>query len=55
MAEPKLYAFSTTIGTASNRHMRFYADLAEKLKMDVLNLMRQCNAKVACYPSVNRL
>jgi hypothetical protein len=26
--------------------MRPFADLAEKLKMDVTNLMRQCNGKV---------
>jgi ribosome-binding protein aMBF1 (putative translation factor) len=45
MAEPKLYQFSTHIGSACAKQMRTYADLAEKLKMDVTDLMRQCNAK----------
>jgi ribosome-binding protein aMBF1 (putative translation factor) len=43
MPEPKLYDWSVTIGTACNRRMRTFADLAEKLKMDVVDLMRQCN------------
>ena len=47
MAGPKLYAFSTTIGTACCNQMRTFVDLAEKLKMDVHQLMRECNAKVA--------
>jgi ribosome-binding protein aMBF1 (putative translation factor) len=45
MPEPKLYQFSTFIGAACNKKMRTFPDLAEKLKMDVVDLMRQCNAK----------
>jgi ribosome-binding protein aMBF1 (putative translation factor) len=45
MPEPKLYQFSTHIGAACAKQMRTFADLAEKLKMDVTDLMRQCNAK----------
>jgi len=45
MAEPKLYAFSTHIGTACNKQSRTFADLAEKLKLDATDLMRQCNGK----------
>jgi ribosome-binding protein aMBF1 (putative translation factor) len=41
------YAFSVTIGETCNRKMRNFADLAEKLKMDVADLMRQCNGKAA--------
>jgi ribosome-binding protein aMBF1 (putative translation factor) len=37
------YAFSVCIGEACNRKMRNFVDLAEKLKMDVTDLMRQCN------------
>jgi ribosome-binding protein aMBF1 (putative translation factor) len=37
------YAFSVCIGEACNRKMRNLLDLAEKLKMDVTDLMRQCN------------
>jgi hypothetical protein len=37
------YAFSTTIGTACNVKSRTFVDLAEKLKMDVHDVMRQCN------------
>jgi ribosome-binding protein aMBF1 (putative translation factor) len=47
MPEPKLFAFSTHIGSACAKQMRTYVDLAEKLKMPVTDLMRQCNAKVA--------
>jgi ribosome-binding protein aMBF1 (putative translation factor) len=39
------YAFSVTIGETCNRKMRTFVDLAEKLKMDVTDLMRQCNGK----------
>ena len=35
------YTFSTHIACA--RQMRTFPDLAEKLKMDVTELMRQCN------------
>jgi transcriptional regulator with XRE-family HTH domain len=45
MPEPKLYAFSTHIGAACAKQFRTFADLAEALKMDVHELMRQCNAK----------
>ena len=37
------YAFSVTIGENCARKMRTFQDLAEKLKMDVHELMRQCN------------
>ena len=40
-----LYEFSTHIGAACARKMRTFADLAEKLKMPVEDLMRQCNGK----------
>ena len=43
MGEPKLYQFSTTIGAAATKKMRTFEDLAEKLKMGVHELMRQCN------------
>jgi hypothetical protein len=33
MPEPRLYAFSTHIGTACPKQMRTYADLAEKLSL----------------------
>jgi ribosome-binding protein aMBF1 (putative translation factor) len=45
MPEPKPYAFSTHIGAACAKQMRTFQELAEKLKMDVTDLMRQCNAK----------
>ena len=37
------YAFSTHIGATCARQMRTFQDLAEKLKMPVEDLMRQCN------------
>jgi ribosome-binding protein aMBF1 (putative translation factor) len=40
------YEFSTHIGAACARQMRTFPDLAEKLKIDVIDLMRQCNGKV---------
>ena len=40
------YEFSTHIGAVCTRQFRTFADLAEKLKMDVEDLMRQCNGKV---------
>jgi hypothetical protein len=46
MPEPKLYPWSTVIGTACNQKSRSFQDLAEKLKMDVHQLVRECNAKV---------
>jgi ribosome-binding protein aMBF1 (putative translation factor) len=47
MPEPKLYQFSTHVGVACNKQSRTFADLAEKLKMDVTDLMRQVNGKTA--------
>ncbi len=41
------YEFSTHIGAACARQMRTFVDLAEKLKMPVEDLMRQCNGKVS--------
>jgi ribosome-binding protein aMBF1 (putative translation factor) len=41
------YQFSTQIGSASARQFRSFQDLAEKLKMDVEDLMLQCNGKVS--------
>jgi hypothetical protein len=46
MAQPKLYSFSTVIGESCARQFITFQDLAAKLKMDVVQLMRQCNAKV---------
>jgi ribosome-binding protein aMBF1 (putative translation factor) len=40
------FAFSTHIGTVCNQKSRTFVDLAEKLKMPVEDLMRQCNGKV---------
>ena len=37
------YAFSVTIGENCARKMRTFVDLADTLKMDVTDLMRQCN------------
>jgi transcriptional regulator with XRE-family HTH domain len=45
MPEAKLYAFSTVIGSACARQMRTYADLAEKLGMNVQELMRECKGE----------
>jgi ribosome-binding protein aMBF1 (putative translation factor) len=45
MPEPKLYEFSTHIGSACARKMVTFQQLSEKLKLDVTDLMRQCNAK----------
>jgi hypothetical protein len=40
------YTFSTHIGEACAKQFRTVPDLAEKLKMDVTDLMQQCNGKV---------
>jgi hypothetical protein len=40
------YQFSTHIGAACAKQFRTFADLAEKLKMPVEDLMKQCNGKV---------
>jgi transcriptional regulator with XRE-family HTH domain len=45
MPQLKLYVFSVTVGAASTRQFRTFQDLAEKLKMDVTELMKQCNGK----------
>jgi transcriptional regulator with XRE-family HTH domain len=45
MAEPKLHPFSTHIGPPAPKQFRTFPDLAEKLGMDVPNLMQQCNGK----------
>lgn len=45
MPEPKLYPFSTYIGAACAKQFKTFAELADKLGMDVTDLMRQCNAK----------
>jgi ribosome-binding protein aMBF1 (putative translation factor) len=39
------YTFSVTIGASCARQFRTFQDLAEKLKMPVEDLMRQCNGK----------
>ena len=39
------YQFSTHIGAACARQMKTFHDLAEKLKMPVEDVMRQCNGK----------
>jgi transcriptional regulator with XRE-family HTH domain len=41
------YTFSTHIGAACATQFRTFADLAEKLKMPMEDLMRQCNGKVS--------
>ena len=41
------YAFSICIGEACTRKMRTFVDLADKLKMDAHDLMKQCNGKTA--------
>jgi hypothetical protein len=41
------YLFSTHIGTACAQQFRTFPDLAEKLKIPVEDLMRQCNGKVS--------
>jgi transcriptional regulator with XRE-family HTH domain len=45
MREPRLSSFSTHIGAACAKQFCTFPDLAEKLGMDVTDLMRQCNAK----------
>jgi hypothetical protein len=50
MSEPKLYSFSTHVGAACAKQFRTFVDLAEKLKMDVTDLMRQYNGKTPHIP-----
>ena len=45
MPEPKLFQFSTHIGAVCNQKSRTFNDLAERLGMDVTDLMRQCNGQ----------
>jgi transcriptional regulator with XRE-family HTH domain len=52
MPEPKLYSFSTHVGAACAKQFRTFVDLAEKLKMDVSDLMRQCNGKAPPSPAL---
>jgi hypothetical protein len=49
MPEPKLYQFSAHIGAACAKQFRTFADPAEKLKIPVEDLMRQCNGKSAAF------
>jgi hypothetical protein len=39
--------FCTHIGAACAKQFRSFGDLAEKLKMDGTDLMRQCNGKTS--------
>ena len=41
------YAFSVSIGENCARKMRTFYDLAQALKMDVHDLMRQCNGNAS--------
>jgi hypothetical protein len=43
--EPKLHSLSTHIGSACAKQFKTFADLSEKLNMDLTDLMRQCNGK----------
>jgi transcriptional regulator with XRE-family HTH domain len=43
----KPYPFSVTIGENCARKMRTFADLADKLRMPVEDLMRRCNGRVS--------
>jgi hypothetical protein len=43
---PQLYGFSTVIGEACARQFITFQDLAERLHTDVVDLMRQANAKI---------
>jgi hypothetical protein len=46
MPQPMLYQFSAfIIGAAYAKQIPTFADLAEKVGMDVHDLMQQCNAK----------
>jgi len=40
------YPFSTHIGAACNKQMKTFHDLAQRLGMDMIDLMLQCNGKV---------
>jgi hypothetical protein len=41
------YQFSTHMGAPCAKQFRTFADLAEKLRMPVEDLMRQCNGKAS--------
>ncbi len=42
---PKLFQFSSDVGAACARQMVTFTDLADRLKMDIHQLMRDCNGK----------
>jgi ribosome-binding protein aMBF1 (putative translation factor) len=44
-AQSQRYGFSTHVGSACARQFISFQDLADKLKLDVHALMKQCNAK----------
>jgi hypothetical protein len=46
MPSPKLYCFSTPSGRHAPGNSSRSGTLADKLKMHVVDLMRQCNAKI---------
>jgi hypothetical protein len=46
MPRPKLYQFSVTIGESCARQFITFQDLAQRLNVDVVQLMKECNAKV---------
>ena len=39
------YPFSTHIGAACNKQMKTFHDLAQRLGMDMIDLMLQCNGR----------
>jgi len=41
------YQFSNVISASCTRQSRSFDDLAEKLKMNVTDLMRECNGKTS--------
>jgi transcriptional regulator with XRE-family HTH domain len=47
MAQLRPFQFSNVIGASCARQSRTFDDLAEKLKMDVHQLMRECNGHAA--------
>ena len=57
MPQSEPYQFSVAIGTAGCRQSRTFVDLAEKLKMDVVDLMRQeiCGQEICGQEDVKKL
>ena len=47
MPQLRPYQFSNVIGASCARQSRTFDDLAEKLKMNVTDLMRECNGKTS--------